>query len=57
MKEVYTVNDVASILGIHPRTVREKIKSGQLRAKNTGGERRPLYRIRKEWVEEFLNKQ
>jgi excisionase family DNA binding protein len=48
----YTVEDVARMLAVHPETVRNWIKSGQLRAIKLGG---PAgYRISPTAYEQFL---
>jgi len=48
----YTVEDVAKMLTVHPETVRNWIKSGQLRAIKLGG---PAgYRISPAAYEQFL---
>jgi excisionase family DNA binding protein len=48
----YTVEEVARLLSVHPETVRNWIKSGQLRALKLGG---PAgYRISQSAYEQFL---
>jgi excisionase family DNA binding protein len=49
---LYTVEEVASRLAVHPETVRKWIKNGQLRATNLGG--RAGYRISRTALEQFL---
>jgi excisionase family DNA binding protein len=49
---LFTVEEVASRLGVHPETVRKWIKNGQLRATNLGG--RAGYRISKSALDQFL---
>ena len=44
MGEFFTVDQVAKILDMHPRTVRRYVREGQLRATKVGGE----WRIRRE---------
>lgn len=43
--------------GVADTTVREWISTGKLRALNVGTRTRPEYRIRQEWVEEFVRRQ
>lgn len=50
MSDVLSCQDVADYLGLHVKTVREYVARGEIRAAMLG--RR--YRIRKEWVIEFL---
>ena len=47
---VYTVDQVAAIIQRHPSFVAAEIRAGNLKAKQTG----VRYRIRKEWVEQYL---
>jgi excisionase family DNA binding protein len=49
---LYTVEEVAARLGVHPDTVRRWIKSGELRAINLGG--RAGYRITEQAYKQFL---
>jgi len=49
---LYTVEEVAARLAVHPETVRKWIKNGQLRATNLGG--RAGYRISKSALDQFL---
>ena len=51
-EQLYTVEEVASRLAVHPETVRKWIKNGQLRATNLGG--RAGYRISRTALEQFL---
>jgi excisionase family DNA binding protein len=51
-EQLYTVEEVASRLAVHPETVRKWIKNGQLRATNLGG--RAGYRISRAALEQFL---
>jgi excisionase family DNA binding protein len=50
--QIYTVEEVASRLTVHPETVRKWIKNGELRATNLGG--RAGYRISRSALEQFL---
>jgi excisionase family DNA binding protein len=50
--QLYTVEEVASRLAVHPETVRKWIKNGELRATNLGG--RAGYRIARSALEQFL---
>jgi len=50
--QLYTVEEVASRLSVHPETVRKWIKNGELRATNLGG--RAGYRIARSALEQFL---
>ncbi|MBI2453809.1 helix-turn-helix domain-containing protein [Candidatus Peregrinibacteria bacterium] len=49
---IYTVEDAAKILHLHPFTVLKLIKSGRLRASRIGR----VYRIRESSIEDFLEK-
>ena len=49
-----TVDDVAKQLGVHPNTVRDWIKSGELAAIDLGG--RAGYRISQTALNEFLQR-
>jgi excisionase family DNA binding protein len=49
---LYTVEEIATRLSVHPDTVRRWIKSGELRAINLGA--RAGYRIPKSALDEFL---
>jgi excisionase family DNA binding protein len=51
-EQLFTVEEVASRLAVHPETVRKWIKNGQLRATNLGG--RAGYRISRSALEQFL---
>ena len=51
-EQLYTVEEVASHLAVHPETVRKWIKNGHLRAINLGG--RAGYRISRAALEQFL---
>lgn len=48
----YTVEDVARMLSVHPETVRNWIKSGQLKAIRLGGA--AGYRITQGALDQFL---
>lgn len=50
MNELFTVDQVAKMLDMHPRTVRRYIREGQLRAAKVGGE----WRIRREDADMFM---
>ena len=52
---VYTVKESAEILKVHPRTITRKINDGKLKAKNIGSDLKPDYRIKEEWLEDYLN--
>jgi excisionase family DNA binding protein len=49
---LFTVEEVAARLAVHPETVRKWIKNGQLRATNLGG--RAGYRISRSALDQFL---
>jgi excisionase family DNA binding protein len=49
---LFTVEEVAARLGVHPETVRKWIKNKELRATNLGG--RAGYRISRSALEQFL---
>jgi len=51
MVELFTVREVAKIFKCDPRTVRQYIKEGLLKAIKLKGE----YRIKEEHLEAFLN--
>jgi len=48
--EYLTVNQVADMLGLHPQTVREKIKDGQIKAFKPG----KSYRIPAKAVDDYI---
>jgi len=49
---LYTVEDIARFLSVHPETVRKWIKSGEMRAIKLGG---PAgYRISQSALDQFL---
>jgi len=50
-ERIYTVEEVAAALSVHPETVRNWIKSGQLRAMKLGGA--AGYRITQSAFDEF----
>jgi excisionase family DNA binding protein len=52
LKRVYTVNEAAEILKLHPKTIRRKIKEGQINATRVGGQ----YRISREHIDELCGK-
>jgi excisionase family DNA binding protein len=52
--KLYTVDDVAKLLTVHPDTVRNWIKSGELAAIDLGG--RAGYRISEVDLNAFLQK-
>ncbi len=47
---IYTIDDVANILGVHPRTVRRYIENGTLRGDRVGGS----WRVSEEAVREMF---
>jgi len=51
-ERILTVEDVAKALSVHPETVRNWIKNGQLRAMKLGGS--AGYRITQSAFEDFL---
>ena len=53
-EEIYTVDEIAKRLSVHPETVRNWIKNGQLSAINLGGS--AGYRITESDLAEFLRK-
>ncbi len=54
MYETLTTRHVAERLHVQPKTVRKWIKTGELKASNLGGKKRPRYVIREASVEAFL---
>ena len=50
MGEFLTVEELATMVDMHPRTIRRYLRSGQLKASKLGGE----WRIRKEDVQAFM---
>lgn len=50
---VMDVREVAEFLGLHPKTVCAYIREGKIRAIRYGR----YYRIRRAWVDEFLDAQ
>lgn len=51
--EALRVSEVASYLGLHPKTVCAYIREGKIRAIRCGRS----YRIRKEWLDEFIERE
>lgn len=49
--DVMDVREVADFLGLHPKTVCAYIREGKIRAVRCGR----YYRIRRAWVDEFLD--
>lgn len=52
-RDVMDVREVAEFLGLHPKTVCAYIREGKIRAIRCGR----CYRIRRAWVDEFLDAQ
>ena len=52
--EILTPSEVAEILKCSKGHVINLIKSGKLKGTNLGTGRKAVYRVRLEWVEEFL---
>jgi excisionase family DNA binding protein len=54
---IYTVDQAAEYLQLHPRTIRSLIARGELKAGNVGGHRPhgARYRIRKADADRFLD--
>jgi excisionase family DNA binding protein len=50
--KLYTIEDIAALLSVHPETVRNWIRSGQLDAINLGGA--AGYRITQADLDKFL---
>lgn len=44
-REFLTINEFAELIGVHPNTVRNMIKSGRLSAFRTGASEKSSYRI------------
>lgn len=51
-----TMNEVCNYLKLSRSTVSKIIAEGKLKVKNIGGEKKRDYRIKKEWVNEYLEK-
>lgn len=52
--KIYKVKEAAEILGMHPDTIREKIRRGELKAKNVATGKRPEYRITEKAIAEYV---
>lgn len=52
LPDIMTAEDCAAYLGLHVKTVREYVRGGKLRAAKCG----KRYRIKREWVRDFLTK-
>lgn len=50
LPEVLHVSDVAKYLGLHEKTIYSYLREGKIRAIRCGRS----YRIRREWVEEYI---
>ena len=55
-KDYYSVEEAAAKIGVHQDTIRNYIRTGQLKATRLGTQSRPFYRIKKVDFEEFLRK-
>ncbi len=51
-EQIYTAEEVAAILRVHPRTIHRLIKRGELDAFTISGE----YRIRQSALDEFMRR-
>lgn len=51
-----TVAEVAVECAVHPETVRRAIRSGRLRAAALGEDGRDGYRVRREWMNEWVDR-
>lgn len=49
-----TINEVAERLGVSLRQAYRLVESGRLRAADFGVNERHLYRVREEWLQEFI---
>jgi excisionase family DNA binding protein len=54
--KLYTAGEVATLLGLQPRTIRDYIRSGELQSVNVGRAEasRPTLRVRAAELERFL---
>jgi excisionase family DNA binding protein len=52
--KLYTIEELAALLSVHPETIRNWIRSGQLQAINLGGA--AGYRVSQADLDEFLAK-
>ena len=52
--KLYTANEVAEILNVHPETVRRYIREGLLEAKVLGKRDRPQYRISEAQLRRYI---
>lgn len=55
--EVLTLNEVAKLLRVHPRTVERWLRSGSLKGYKLGEGRTSLWRISRENLNKFLETQ
>ncbi|QVK19283.1 helix-turn-helix domain-containing protein [Mycoplasmatota bacterium] len=55
MNEVLTVKEIVEYLRCDIMTVYKLIHEGRIKTVNIGTEKKPKYRILKEWFESFLN--
>lgn len=53
-EKLYTVEEIAAALSVHPETVRKWIKAGEIEAIDLGG--RAGYRISQAALDDFLSK-
>jgi excisionase family DNA binding protein len=55
MCEVLTLTEVCEILKLHRQTIRYKIKKGEIKYKNIGSSKKPDYRFKREWIDQYLD--
>jgi excisionase family DNA binding protein len=56
-KTVYSVDEVADIIGVHPETIRRAIRTGRLKAFRVGGSQRAPFHVTREELERFMQAQ
>lgn len=53
-KEVLSVEEASEYLGIGRDTITNLARSGRLKSKDFGTEKKARYRFRREWLDEYL---
>lgn len=52
---IYKISDVADRWGVTRQTVKREIEKGNLKSFTIGSSKKPQYRIKEEWIQEYEN--